>query len=49
MKTYEQFKKDPDVVEAMDMAARRKIAMRMRRMSKIRQKEIARRKQMASK
>ena len=34
MKTYEQFKKDPDVVEAMDMAARRKIAMRMRRMSK---------------
>ena len=34
MKTYEQFKKDPEVVEAMDMAARRKIAMRMRRMSK---------------
>ena len=34
MKTYRQFKKDPEVVEAMDMAARRKIAMRMRRMSK---------------
>ena len=34
MKTYGQFKKDPEFVEALDMAARRKIAMRMRRMSK---------------
>ena len=34
MKTYGQFKKDPEFVEALDMAARRKIAIRMRRMSK---------------
>ena len=34
MKTYGQFKKDPEFVEALDMAALRKIAIRMRRMSK---------------
>ena len=34
MRTYRAFKKDPDVVEAMDMAARRKKAIRMRRMAK---------------
>ena len=33
MRTYEQFKKDPVLVEALDMAARRKIAIRMRRMA----------------
>jgi len=34
MKTYGQFKKDPEFVEALDMAARRKIAIRLRLMSK---------------
>tara|TARA_B100000085_G_scaffold261730_1_gene266304 strand:- start:3571 stop:3939 length:369 start_codon:yes stop_codon:yes gene_type:complete len=34
MRTYKQFKKDPEVAEALDMAARRKIAIRMRRLSK---------------
>ena len=34
MRTYRAFKKVPDVVEAMDMAARRKKAIRMRRMAK---------------
>ena len=34
MKTYAKFKKGPEVVEAMDMAARRKKSIRMRRMAK---------------
>ena len=34
MKTYANFKKGPEVVEAMDMAARRKKSIRMRRMAK---------------
>ena len=34
MKTYANFKKGPEVVEAMDMAARRKKSIRMRRIAK---------------